>query len=69
MFSDICVSHHSVVGAGHARPAALPLLRVCLTVQGRACPARGLAFAARLPYSAGPGMPGPYAVVVISQTA
>ena len=32
-------------------------------------PARGLAFAARLPYSAGPGMPGPYAVVVISQTA
>ena len=30
-------------------------------------PARGLAFAARLPYSAGPGM-RPYAVVVISQT-
>ena len=37
--------------------------------RGRAYPARGLAFAARLPYSAGPGMPGPYAVVVISQTA
>ena len=37
-------------------------MRLC---RGRTCPARGLPASARPPYTAGPGMPGPYGTATI----
>ena len=37
-------------------------MRLC---RGRTCPARGLPASTRLPYTAGPGMPGPYGTATI----
>ena len=39
-------------------------MRLC---RGRACPARGLPASARPPYTAGPGMPGPYGTAAIKK--
>ena len=39
-------------------------MRLC---RGRACPARGLPASARPPYTAGPGMPGPYGTATIKK--
>ena len=39
-------------------------MRLC---RGRACPARSLPASARPPYTAGPGMPGPYGTATIKK--
>ena len=39
-------------------------MRLC---RGRTCPARGLPASARPPYTAGPGMPGPYGTAAIKK--
>ena len=39
-------------------------MRLC---RGRTCPARSLPASARPPYTAGPGMPGPYGTATIKK--